>query len=72
MKIFITYFLLLISLNSVDLYDPLKSPVQKITQQNWTNNVSKGIQNNKIFLIHFYNPNDGKSYEFSKIYEEKA
>ena len=55
-----------------DLYDPLQSNVQKLSKQNWQQILQKGIQKNSIFIVHFYNSNDGKSYEFSKKFEESA
>lgn len=66
------FCLLIAAITCTDLYDPLKSSVYKLNKGNWSNNVLKGIQNGNIFLVHFYNPNDGESYEFTSDYEEKA
>ena len=64
--------LLMLSLNCHEIYDSLKSDVQVLTNGNWMNQVVKGRQTDKIFLIHFYNEDDGKSYPFSKLFTEKA
>lgn len=66
------FLCLLLSVQSSDLYEALKSSVQKLNQSNWSNQVQKGIQNGQIYLVHFYNPGDGKSYDFSLDFEEKA
>lgn len=55
-----------------DLYEPLKSYVQKLSKQNWSQVLQKGIQETSIFIVHFYYSNDGKSYEFAKQFEESA
>ena len=65
-------FLIFAALHSSDIYNSLKTDVLVLTQQNWMNQVVKGRQTEKIFLVHFFNENDGKSYEFSKGFTEKA
>ncbi len=55
-----------------DIYDPQSTDVLILTQANWMNQVVKGRQTDKIFLVHFYNEDDGKSYKFSKEFIEKA
>jgi len=72
MKRIATLMLLLLSLSTHEIYDSLKTDVQVLTQGNWMNQVVKGRQTDKIFLIHFYNDDDGKSYQFSKLFTEKA
>lgn len=69
----VTLFLLLVSFAaSNQIYDALKTDVLVLTQKNWMPQVIKGRQTDKIFLIHFYNDDDGKSYKFSKEFIEKA
>ena len=57
---------------ATEIYDGLTTDVQKIGNANWMNQVVKGRQNNNIFIFHFYNENDGKSYAVSKEFKEKA
>ena len=69
----VTLFLLLVSFAaSNQIYDALTTDVLVLTQNNWMSQVIKGRQTDKIFLIHFYNDDDGKSYKFSKEFIEKA
>lgn len=65
-------FLLASSLQSHEIYDALTTDVLVLTQANWMNQVVKGRQTEKIFLIHFFNQDDGQSYKFSKEFIEKA
>lgn len=69
----LTLLLCLLSLGSAhEIYDALSTDVLVLTQANWMSQVAKGRQTDKIFLIHFYNEDDGKSYKFSKEFIEKA
>lgn len=67
-------FLLLstISTEKEDLYLTLSSDVLLIGKQNWVTRVDKGRHNGNIILIHFYEPGDEHSYEFSLAFKEKA
>ena len=68
--------ILFLSINLIftknDLYDPLKSTVQKLTPQNWQNILQKGIQNDNTFIVHFHDFDDGVSYDFSKEFEKRS
>lgn len=72
MKTLLVLTLIASIFTKAEIYDNLNSDVMVLTQNNWMNQVVKGRQNENIFLIHFYNENDGKSYEFSKEFKEKA
>lgn len=68
--------ILFLSINLItahtDLYDPLKSTVQKLTPQNWQNILQKGIQNDNTYIVHFHDFDDGVSYDFSKEFEKRS
>ena len=64
--------MLVLALRSHEIYEALKTDVQVLNQVNWSNQITKGRQTDKISLIHFYNEDDGKSYNFSKEFTEKA
>jgi len=72
MKIILAIALLFACFGANDVYEGLNSDVQKVGNGNWMNQVVKGRQNNNIYLFHFYNENDGKSYSVSKEFKEKA
>lgn len=65
-------FLLAAAASSHEIYDALTTDVLVLTQSNWMNQVVKGRQTDKIFLVHFFNQDDGQSYKFSKEFIEKA
>ena len=52
----------LVSVRNANIYESLKTEVMNINNRNWTSKVKKGIQNDQIFIIHFYTNDDGKSY----------
>ena len=54
------------------LYPDMKSDVKKLNQKNWKSQVTNGNNNNLVFLVHFWRPNDGKSYEFSQQFIKEA
>jgi thiol-disulfide isomerase/thioredoxin len=72
MRILFLLVIATLTLSKSDIYESLNSDVLMLTQGNWMNQLVKGRQTEKIFLVHFYNENDGKSYEFSKEFKEKA
>lgn len=65
-------FLLVATLATCQLYDVFKSDVAKLTKKNWSAQVTTNRQNGKIFIVHFYNNDDGQSYKFSKDFDKKA
>jgi hypothetical protein len=72
MKMILILALMLSGTFANEIYDGLTSDVQKIGNGNWMNQVVKGRQNNNIYIVHFYNENDGKSYGVSKDFKERA
>lgn len=62
----------LIALTHGQIYDVFKSDVMKLTKKNWSAQVTTNRQNGKIFIVHFYTNDDGKSYKFSETFNKKA
>lgn len=71
MKIIIALLLAIIKTNS-GLYDILNSSVQRLNSSNFNQIVKKGIQNDNIYIVHYYEPNDGQSYKFSEEFSKMA
>ena len=72
MRLLIGVLAALAAIQCQDIYEAMKTDVVTLTNNNWNNQVAKGRQNEGIFIIHFYTPNDGKSYDFSKQFKEKS
>lgn len=58
--------------SQTDLYDVMSGNVSKLTSKNWMNNLEKGIQKERVFIVHFYEEDNGKSYEFTKEMNSRA
>lgn len=71
MKFVIAFLLAIIKTNSA-IYDILNSSVQRLNSSNFGQIVKKGIQNDNIYIVHYYEPNDGQSYKFSEEYSKMA
>jgi hypothetical protein len=72
MRKIVLFFMVAACALNHEIYDALTTDVLVLTQNNWMSQVVKGRQTDKIFLIHFYNEDDGQSYKFSKGFIEKA
>lgn len=57
---------------SDNLYDTMTSNVSILTRKNWKSLVNVGRTQNRIYVVHFYNENDGKSYPFSPQFIQKS
>ena len=66
MKLFLLTLAIIQSLKTAnEIYDTQKSSVQRFNQGNFNNTIKNGRSKGDLFIIHFYKPNDGKSFEFS-------
>lgn len=50
----------------------MNSSVQRLNKSNFQSIVVKGTQKENIYLVHFYEPNDGKSYQFTQEFQNMA
>ena len=55
-----------------DLYDPMTSNVGLLTPANWKSQVDGARQKGGIYIVHFYQEKDGKSYDFSLDFVKKS
>lgn len=60
--------LAMLSLQGGDIYDVMNSSVQRLNKSNFNAIVVNGTQKENIYLVHFYEPNDGQSYQFTSKY----
>ena len=75
-KAFLTIIVGLLALSfglrADNLYDTMTSNVSILSSKNWNALVNIGRTQSKIYIVHFYNENDGKSYPFSPKFVEKS
>lgn len=64
--------ILILQLSAKDLYDPMTSNVGIISSKNWSSQMKSTQTNGGIYIVHFYNEEDGQSYEFSKTFIKKS
>lgn len=50
----------------------MNSSVQRLNKSNFKAIVTNGTQKDGIYLVHFYEPNDGESYQFTTKFQEMA
>lgn len=50
----------------------MNSSVQRINKSNFKAIITNGTQKENIYLVHYYEPNDGKSYQFTKEFQNMA
>ncbi len=58
-QLLISVFLINLTIQQHDLYNTMTSHVHKLIQGNWMNKLQKSIQNDKIFIVHFHEAEDG-------------